>query len=325
MAQAHQQVRTPIPNAKTSVAHITQAILVLLRCCEDFPWSTGIQYKRPHLKKHSRQVKSRATPGPQYKGCLLAVEESRLADCVTESFNFILPLYVIFIQEAKASLFNDHSMISKYCNKLSDQASKHLNRKLWDLGSFIYYDIAQKHVFSLRETIRSLESFSQSSVVQLTDTNVHALNRLNGEMQYCLDRSLDMLRQLEAAETRALNLRGILAAQSQMQESQLVTRLTILAVIFIPLSFVTSIFGMNVQEFGTGDPRLSTVGICAVVVLAIAALLWINAASLRQASNKVDAVIEAGHVRWRVSKPRRALYETWYRVRGRMRRSKPWT
>lgn len=58
-------------------------------------------------------------------------------------------------------------------------------------------------------------------------------------------------------------------ARKSTQTATSVARLTKLAFISIPLNFVTSFFGVNMSQFGTGDPSLWTFFVTAILLICI--------------------------------------------------------
>jgi hypothetical protein len=87
--------------------------------------------------------------------------------------------------------------------------------------------------------------------------------------------------EFEVYEARCLNRFNLTAATESVKQSRSIGHLTILACVFIPLSFMTSLFGMNVAEFGTGDIHLSLVAVSTIVVLATITIIWLLSAWIR--------------------------------------------
>lgn len=77
---------------------------------------------------------------------------------------------------------------------------------------------------------------------------------------------------------------SVLEAQRALKQTAMVGRLTFLAFMFIPLSFTTSFFGMNLKELGSGQEVLSIWVWAVVTVLvfagALTLLYWRNMVSL---------------------------------------------
>jgi CorA-like Mg2+ transporter protein len=71
-----------------------------------------------------------------------------------------------------------------------------------------------------------------------------------------------------------VSLAGLREAHESVKYADSVGRVTTLAFIFIPLSFVTSFFGMNVREFGTGDVQIWVVPAVAAGLALVIGLVW---------------------------------------------------
>lgn len=63
-------------------------------------------------------------------------------------------------------------------------------------------------------------------------------------------------------------------AKRSVEQNDRVKKLTQLALIFIPLSFSTSAFGMNLEVLGTGTARIWMVAVTTVLVYLSTGLLW---------------------------------------------------
>jgi len=68
---------------------------------------------------------------------------------------------------------------------------------------------------------------------------------------------------------------GVEASSRAIAQAGSVNRLTKLAFVFIPLSFVTSIFGMNFKELGTGRLSIWIFGATASVVLLVTLIVFV--------------------------------------------------
>jgi hypothetical protein len=68
---------------------------------------------------------------------------------------------------------------------------------------------------------------------------------------------------------------SVLDSQASIQDARRSARLTQLATIYVPLSFVTGIFGMNVKEINDSALSVWTAAVALVVVVILTAgLLW---------------------------------------------------
>ena len=84
----------------------------------------------------------------------------------------------------------------------------------------------------------------------------------------------DIIQQIEIAQDNLARHYGICTSFAALQDShksveyaESLGTLTTLAFLFVPLSFITSIFGMNLVEFGSGNVPLWVVAYTAFFVL----------------------------------------------------------
>ncbi len=87
-----------------------------------------------------------------------------------------------------------------------------------------------------------------------------------------------------------MSFRAVMASLEEsrraIEQNDKVKRLTRLAFVFISLSFVTGVFGMNLKTLGTGQAEIWQIVVGAVVVYALVALLWTLAVLLPLRNHK---------------------------------------
>lgn len=87
-------------------------------------------------------------------------------------------------------------------------------------------------------------------------------------------------RMVQSHTQSEIGLWTIQASQRSIEEAVSVKRLTQLAFIFIPLSFVTSLYGMNVKEISGDGVRLWVFFVTALCVMFMIYFMWLFARSL---------------------------------------------
>lgn len=87
-------------------------------------------------------------------------------------------------------------------------------------------------------------------------------------------------RMVQSHTQSEIGLWTIQASQRSIKEAVSVKRLTLLAFIFIPLSFVTSLYGMNVKEISGDGVRLWVFFVTAICVMFLIPFMWLFARSL---------------------------------------------
>ncbi|KAI1085123.1 hypothetical protein F5B20DRAFT_521045 [Whalleya microplaca] len=72
------------------------------------------------------------------------------------------------------------------------------------------------------------------------------------DLNYLIERALELKKRAETSITLSMNVAGISEARRGVQQNKALFRFTVLAAIYVPLSFTASIFGMNFEQFGQG-------------------------------------------------------------------------
>jgi Mg2+ and Co2+ transporter CorA len=123
--------------------------------------------------------------------------------------------------------------------------------------------VADDHIQRLHGTISCIKSKGGPTWPRTTDTKHKeiadtAASQLLEDYEELLQRAQRLSQR--CADQTSLLVNNSMLAQSKRNiwQAERVARLTLLAFLFIPLSFTASIFGMNVMELENGDgPRLS--------------------------------------------------------------------
>lgn len=139
----------------------------------------------------------------------------------------------------------------------------------------VRYDEQTWTVNHLRQNLQALETFT-------TDASSRRWKSLLPDYQRGLrdaEQQVIMLAQKMSYRASMASLResqmAIEQAKTGIQQNERVKRLTQLAFIFIPLSFVTSLFGMNVTALGTGSATVWMVVVSIIITYVVITLFWI--------------------------------------------------
>ena len=128
------------------------------------------------------------------------------------------------------------------------------------------------------------------------------------------------MQQFYSIESRSVAHRGVVDSLTILEQSESIGRITTLAFTFIPLSFVTSVFGMDVKEFGSGPVSLKTVVKSGIVTTSLAVLLWVVAGLAYRTLHTIRRNAEGVGFRWRVLhdfafvSPTDAFWLLWYGI-----------
>jgi hypothetical protein len=115
-----------------------------------------------------------------------------------------------------------------------------------------------------------------ASVKRCRDISDMSLSSLQQDHDHLMNRTRDLLTRVERSINLLTSLIQIQQAKRSHRLNQTLFRFTLVAAVYIPLSFTTSFFGMNFVQFGTGTLNLwifFVVGV-PVFVASAAALLW---------------------------------------------------
>lgn len=114
-----------------------------------------------------------------------------------------------------------------------------------------------------------------------------SLTALEQDFEYLLESAHVLLTKIGRTITLTMNLASIEESRRGISLNTVLFRFTVVASFYIPLSFTTSFFGMNVKELGTGTPGIWVFFVVALPVLAlsivslIARPLWAERIYLR--------------------------------------------
>jgi hypothetical protein len=97
-------------------------------------------------------------------------------------------------------------------------------------------------------------------------------------------------------------------SQKSIREAGAVKRLTQLAFLFVPLSFATSIFGMNIEELSGVGPRIWVFLITAICLIVAVFFFW-----------KISRIIDAEETNIFWMKGRRVEFISYYLAKGRFK------
>lgn len=130
-------------------------------------------------------------------------------------------------------------------------------------------------VAGLRRQIASVRRFlapQRDALDRLTRQRVDYLNDADSQSLYQeTDRITRHLEDLDLARERTILLKDDLTSQIAEQQNSRMYVLSIVAAIFLPLSFITGLLGMNVGGLpGVDDPRGFVVSVLAMVLAGIA-------------------------------------------------------
>jgi hypothetical protein len=133
------------------------------------------------------------------------------------------------------------------------------------------------HAYQISDTLRVLETRGTTNWPR---SDAHALvveekmKSLIIDFSYLLERAKVLAhRCAEGIDVLASNAQ-LEEARKAIQEAEQTRRLTLLAFFYLPLTFTTSIFGMNIRELGQGGTRIWLAIVVGVVVLLLSSVAY---------------------------------------------------
>ncbi|KAI1843507.1 hypothetical protein JX266_010333 [Neoarthrinium moseri] len=155
------------------------------------------------------------------------------------------------------------------------------------LEAILHYDYIKAKLSRMSESLTEALAFqrnpptnwncpmsaSEQPDIPLTSTSAKSVE----DFTYLLNRTKSLIAICDDGKATLMSNASVQDAKRSAAETRLVTQLTKatnrLTFIFLPISFVTSMFGMNFQEFGQGDMPLWIWAVITVPLLAICILL----------------------------------------------------
>ena len=140
----------------------------------------------------------------------------------------------------------------------------------------VHYDKQIGILNEMRRNLAALEIFTTSQSSSRWRTMIADYERMLKSAEQQINVVLAQKMTYRAAMASLDESRvGIEHAKRSMEQNSRLKRLTQLAFIFIPLSFSTSIFGMNLELLGTGNGKTWMVIIAVILSYMATCLIWL--------------------------------------------------
>jgi hypothetical protein len=135
-----------------------------------------------------------------------------------------------------------------------------------------------KFTLALLDRLRTYVTDNLSIVQDQTRLhNLSAFKDLKKDLDYLLARIEILSNRCNRITDTLLSTMSILESQKSIEQSQQVNKLTRLAFVYIPLSFISSVFGMNVKEIQTNPPMWVFLGTAlGFTFLSVCLVSWQN-------------------------------------------------
>jgi Mg2+ and Co2+ transporter CorA len=138
--------------------------------------------------------------------------------------------------------------------------------------------LLEEHIQDLNEVLNFFKhkgemiTWSQSLQQETSQTADAAANDLQQDFQYLLDRAETLRLRCERAMTIAMNGASIAEARRGILQGKSLFKFTVLASLYVPLSFTTSFFGMNIVQFGNGNVNIWIFFVVTLPIFGVSAL-----------------------------------------------------
>jgi hypothetical protein len=223
------------------------------------PWIQSHPFASLHAASMSIAHDRRPTEAMEQSASLLHLDYGKTLDSQVISQDPFYALHELFTTCAHSEVQFLNTVESKIN---TDMAREFMPDHNISPANMIYFQgLLDTHAESLRRTIIALSSRDDSGwprpkEAALRQKTTSAAHTLLQDYEALLRRT-DTLSNLCKARLQILLSRaGIVESNKAIEQAKVVTKLTRLAFVFIPLSFVSSFFGMNLTPFVEG-PALS--------------------------------------------------------------------
>jgi hypothetical protein len=217
------------------------------------------------------------TPAPQLgagkplqSSCLLPFQYGVSLDRDLMRIDALYALSDIFAFAASA----ENQFINLMQKQVDGAIREFRGQEEWSMAALRYSkDLLDDHIQHLESTIARLETEDRTNLPRAQDspgleTRKATLDQLLEDFRYLLVRSKAVATRAKEGTDTIMNDVLLKESRNAFTQAKEVGRLSFLAYFFLPMSFVTSLFGMNVVQIS--DWRLAVAAILTVFVLVMA-------------------------------------------------------
>ena len=204
----------------------------------------------------------------QLRALIRKCSPAKISAMSTNPLAVIMPLLDLYIAESGSRLKEDLNGLDGLIEKFSLTRGR-LEDYRFETG--VYSFAFRTHSRSYSNSLRSMKA----AYALLGETPHRAeLETQILDLEDILEHTHKGQRQLERFMADWSTERSLQDSHKSVQYADSVGRVTVLAFFFIPLSFVTSLFGMNLQAFGSGSLRAQVVIGVTIGVVMLTSSIW---------------------------------------------------
>jgi Mg2+ and Co2+ transporter CorA len=140
----------------------------------------------------------------------------------------------------------------------------------------MFLDRHVRHISEALQVVKAKGHTRWPAKTDVCETSESAAKSIEEDFEQLWERALDLRRRCTEGMGVMMNRAVIAESRKAIDQAERLKRLTLLATFFIPLSFTTSLFGMNFKEFGQGQLSawLFAVVSAPVLILSYCAYVW---------------------------------------------------
>lgn len=274
-----------IPKSKRNTLIRNIVLIILSEGQEKSQYA--LLFQRPSLRTRDscrRKTSKDSSRHDVLRTELLSYDQKQTTMLIRHPLSVVLPFLKLYISDRSNHAAQDIRRCEEDCRLQSVRPGRSEN--LFPL----YALTLKRHYDSFRRTIRSINATCISnSGERIWGSNIGSY----------LNDMRDITQQIELAQDNLARHYSICTSFATLQDSHKsieyadsVGRLTSLAFFFIPLSFITSIFCMNLSEFGTGEVRFWVVVATAAGLLLFVLSVWFVSGWVSPYLRKIQASLD---------------------------------
>ncbi|EED21633.1 hypothetical protein TSTA_088690 [Talaromyces stipitatus ATCC 10500] len=228
----------------------------------------GIALRTPPVSTRGRSLSTVNTP--QSASWLhLNYGQSLSSDLAGKSPFYALYQVFCFVASSEIQFLN--MLQSKIEKELKSSAI--VQQKNPTLSSLLYnQQVLDRHIQRIRENVTFIQQYKNLDDYK-DDDATRLYDKVLRDFEHLLARATSLSKQCNRGMQVIMNNATIKESRKAISQAEGVAMLTRLAFLFIPLSYVSSVFGMNFAQFGQGKLSLWLWPVVSVPVFAITLLL----------------------------------------------------
>ena len=209
---------------------------------------------------------------------ILPFEFEKLVDSNLANQNALYALHYVFHHAACAEnqvLNLVEALLEQEMDVLANE--RHQSHSLENLQFFsIFLDRHKRHISDTLRAVRAKGNSKWPAKNGHCETASSAAKNLEDDFEGLLSKAGDLRERCTEGMGVMMNRAVVAESRKAIDQAEHLKRLTLLATFFIPLSFTTSLFGMNFEELGQGHLHvwLFAVVSAPVLFLAYCAYVW---------------------------------------------------